>query len=110
MESCLKSMLTSTITVKSVTGYSEYGDETLGNARSVKAYVEQRVEVVKHPSGGEERRVKTVIVTEEAISVDDRIWMEGADTSSPTFSRRPESVIAYKHPVTALVDHYEVTL
>lgn len=105
MEPCLRMLLTSTVQVRSVVGYSETGDETLGPLRTVKAYVER-----KTYNRGQERTTQTVIVTEDLISLDDRLWLEGQDASNPTFSKRPEDVVVYKHPLTGSVDHYEVIL
>jgi hypothetical protein len=110
MEAGLKKLLTSTITVKSVVGYSDAGSEVLGNARTLKAYIERNTEIRKNPNGADERRTRTLIVTEEEVSVDDRIWLEGANTSSDVFSKRPMGVVVFKHPVTALIDHYEVEI
>ena len=106
----LKTLLTSEITVKSVTGYSEGGSEILGPARVVKAYIERDVMIVKDPKGADQRRTRTLIVTEDEVSIDDRIWLEGLDVSNVVFSKRPMNVVVFKHPVTALVDHYEIEL
>lgn len=110
MEPCLRALLTSVVTIKSVTSYSESGNEVLGVARELRAYVERSTEIVRHPSGGTERQTKTVLVTEIPISPDDRIWLEGEDSNDPTFSRRASEVTVMKHPVTGLIDHYEVML
>lgn len=110
MDASLKTLLNSTITVKSVVGYTDGGSELLGEARSIKAYIEQNTEIRKNPNGADERRTRTLIVTEDAISVDDRIWLEGLDSSNVVFSKRPMGVVVFKHPITALIDHYEVEI
>lgn len=111
MDPCLRLMLNSTVTVRSVTEISEGGSEVLGAPRVLAAYVERRTEIkTGGPGGSTERQTRHLIVTEEPITADDRVWLEGADVSNPVFSRRPEGVVVYKNPATRAIDHYEATL
>lgn len=105
MEPCLRRLMTSTVKVRTVTAYTEQGDETLGPVRAIRAYVERKI-----INDGEERKTRTVVVTEDEVTPDDRVWLEGYDTSNPIFSKRPSDVVMFKHPVTGVVDHYEVML
>lgn len=90
--------------------YSPGGTETILRTRAVKAYIERGIMMVNAGDGTSES-VTDMIITEEAITLDDRIWLPGDDTSTSQFSRQPRRVDALpdvQHPGT--ISHYETTL
>jgi hypothetical protein len=119
IDPCLQFMLNTTITVKSVTAVSASGQETLGPARTWKAYVELRPSRTRTGDGAYREQSATLIVTDainqstmlqETFTIDDRIWLEGDDSSVDRRSRRAQRVVIYRNPIDATVSHYEAEL
>jgi hypothetical protein len=118
MDTALRALLNSTVTVKRVTSFSPAGSEVLGSAVTLPAYVEVRRDNAGAPAGTE-RRTRHLVVLDVrdvapsalgTISPDDRFWLEDEPDTDETFSRRPENVTSYKDPLTNALSHYEVTL
>ena len=109
VEACLKWTLNKTIHVAQVAGYSPGGTETLGTPVPVKAYVEVMVNT-QGSNLGSERTTTHLVITEDQISTDDRIWLPGLDPTNAAFSRQPDSVDAFNDPETGAVSHYEVVI
>ena len=116
MDAALKSMLVTTITKRSVTARSAYGDETLGAAVTVPCFIENQREYVaagktSNPNGGSELRVYPLVVCETEILLSDRIWLEDEDSNDETISRRPVRVNkCYEPENPKTISHYEVEL
>jgi len=108
MDPCLKVMLTQIINVKSPTDY-DGPDEVLGPAREVKAHIQEKRNISGAP-GGTELTTQTLIITEDPVTVDDRVWLPGLDPANGAFSRQPASVFIVPDPETGLNSHYETTI
>lgn len=106
----LKKLLTTSVTVKPVTGYSEGGTETLGAGVVLPAYAELTTRVVPSATG-DKRVTATLIVVETPVSPDDRVWLAGLDTTDSRLSKRPEQVIVYRDPLAGgAISHCEFML
>ena len=92
MDPCLKATLNQTIYVASRTGTSSYGDSTFGAATARKARVEVDRRLVANPFTGKEEVTSHRIVVEQAIGLNDRIWLPGHSTSDATLARIPKQV------------------
>ena len=79
------------VTVASATGASEYGDPTFGSQRQVRCRIIERRSTVRR-SDGTETDSGHELRTLEPIQLGDRIWLPGADTSSPDAAKTPASV------------------
>lgn len=109
MDPCLRKHLRQTIYVATVTGYSPGGTETLSTPVARKAHVElQRRRGTA--ANGTESDGDHLIIVEEEVTLDDRIWLPGFDQTNPVFSRQPQEVIGMPDPRTGAISHYEVTL
>lgn len=85
------SWLIDTVTVKRQTGIDNFGDPSFGAAREVRARVETTDALVTG-TDGDDKQARFVVVTAEALDVEDRIWLPGADTADATEALRPLTV------------------
>jgi len=108
MDPALKVMLTQTINVAQVASYSASGTEVLGSPAQVAAYVEISEQIIPTNNGSEEKTTHLVI-TENEITIDDRIWLPGLDPSNDADSRQPKLVGVF-NTVDGAIDHYEVLI
>ncbi len=108
MNPCLRERLVQTIGVGSVTGYTSSGTPIAATVRDVKAYIEIKSAFASAP-GGTDKSTTHVIITEEAIRLDDDIYLPGVARTSAN-RRKPASVDAFYDPFTGAIDHYEVKL
>lgn len=108
MNPCLRERLVQTIGVGSITGYTVSGTPIAATVRDVKAYVEVKTAFSTGP-GGSDKNTTHVLITEEAIKLDDDIYLPGVARTSAN-RRKPASVDAFYDPFTGAVDHYEVKL
>lgn len=108
MDACLKALLTQTINVRPVTAFSPGGQETLGAAVPIPAYVELKRGTAPAP-GGTEVAVTHMIITEVAVGLDQRVWLPGDSPADLKLGKRPMNVMAYKDEA-GNPDHFEVTL
>lgn len=99
------------VNVRRPSGESNGGNQTLGAAIPITAYVEQRTSIVGH-SGGTQTSVQTWVVTEDVLTQDDRFWLQGADPLDLDLGKRPVGDIqVFMDPYDpSVVDHYEVQL
>lgn len=104
----LTGWLNQVITVQSPTGSSNYGDPTWSNRRSVRARVQLR-RTKTRSAAGEVVDMTHELFTLEALTINDRIWIPGADTTDAKQARRPVNVTAVVDKA-GHVHHYEVAL
>lgn len=104
----LAALLNQTITVQAPTGVDNYGSPTGGSQSSVSARVELYSREVVNARG--ERVITTHrIYTQDAIGIDDLIWLPGADTAETSEARRPQRVDS--HPdENGATHHYETVV
>lgn len=108
MDPSIKRLLTQIVNVASVVSYNG-PDEVLGPTRQIRAYVETRTAFSSAPNAGNDLANRTILIIEEQISLDDRIWLPGLNPSDLTASRQPMSVnFFYKE--NGSLDHCEVIL
>jgi len=108
MDPQLKAQCAQTIYVAAPSSTSNYGDQTYGSPTAVSARVEFEDREVTNASG-EMLRTDTLLITEDAITLDSRIWLPGVDESDATLARRAAKVIKLVDEKGAL-DHYETYL
>ncbi len=87
----LPSWFINTVTVASETGRDAYGKPTYGPKRSVACNLSQQSRLL-HAVSGENVVASWKIYTDQAISLTDRIWLPGSDTSVQTSSRMPIAI------------------
>lgn len=113
MKQALKKLLNQTVHVAKVTSY-DGPNEVLETPRAIQAYVEIVRDRVSAPgtlgTQGTELSASHLIVTEDEITLDDRVWLPGFDQTDESFSRQPDSVNAFHDPRTGAVSHYETRL
>ena len=110
MHPCLKKELAQTIYVRTPTSYDAGGSEVLSDPVEGKAYIETVTERIIAPEGGREEIQHTMIITEQAITMDDRVYLPGQDTASTKFVQRPKKVVGYNYPHSTRQHHWEVYL
>lgn len=109
MDPALRAMLLKTINVRTVTAYTPSGDETLSVAVAIPAYVEVKKSDAGMGAVGREAQVQHVVITETAITMDQRVWLPGDDPGTVEFGKKPMAIDVF-NDVLGNVDHYEVTL
>lgn len=105
MKPALKKLLRQSISVATLSSRNAAGDPTYGTPATVSAWVERENKVI-HSSVGEERVTTHIIITEDAITETDRIWLPGDSSADATLARRPAIVDAILDELTQ-VTHYE---
>ena len=113
MDAQLKKQLAQTIHIASPASVDAFGQITYDPPVAIAARVEDLGSVKSGASGGaievedgEEKSSKTLIITETAIDIMDRVWLPGVDQSDADLARRPLSVLALPDEKGA-IDHYE---
>lgn len=109
MDPALRAMLLKTVNVRTVTAYTADGNETLAAAVAVPAYVEVKKSDSGFGSIGREAQVQHVVITEMAITMDQRVWLPGDDPTSIDLGKKPMAIDVF-NDVLGNIDHYEVTL
>ena len=113
MDAQLKKQLAQTIYIASPASVDAFGQITYDPPVAVAARVENQSSITSGSRGGaievedgEEKSSKTLIITETAIDIMDRVWLPGVDQSDAALARRPLSVLALPNEKGA-IDHYE---
>ena len=107
MDACLRRMLNKTIHVASVVSY-DGPQEILETPRAIKAYVEIK-RSLSSDGDGKDIASSHSIITEEKISIDDRVWLPGFDQTNQSFSRQPVNVEVFYNE-QGFINHYETSL
>lgn len=111
MDAELRKMLVTTITRKAVTARTPTGDETLGAAVVIPAFIEMKKRYMQRAGGGFDMAIYPFIVTEAEVKMSDRLWLAGDSSSDVSKSRRPTSVnVRYEPENPLVVSHYEIEL
>ena len=100
--------MTDTVTLAASSGVSTSGDPTWSAQREIAARVVWGHDLVRQSDGTEiESSVK--VATHDAVTMGDRIWLPGDDTSSTEEARKPISISHATLPGCSLT-LYEVVL
>lgn len=110
MDPCLKALRKNKVYVRRVIA-RDGPQETLGEPIEMLAFVEMR-EREQQSTGGTELVTETLIVTEEEITLDDRIWVGHPAATSPpdtsTGGSKPRVAFPRMDPIKPFeVSHYE---
>lgn len=93
----LTSMLTATVYVASFVSLDQYGKNTYGAPRALKARVQGQRRNVRSP-GGDEVLSSHVVYLAEEVKPTDRLWLPGASTASAEASNVPLTITSSPHP------------
>ena len=83
-----EAMLTQKITIATPTGKDSYGESTYSATRTIKARVENEITTTMD-SSGQEKMTDHRIATLEPLTVRDRVWLPGADSSIVAQAKKP---------------------
>ena len=97
----LLSMLTHTVYVASHASVNEYGKNTYGTPRAVKARVQGQQRNVRSQAGDEVVSSHVVYTAEEVLPTD-RLWLPGKSTSSAEESNVPLTITSSPHPMSGV--------
>lgn len=110
MDRQLRKLMRQTVYARAVESYSDGGNEVLGEARAIPAYVEAHIENVQG-GGGMERKLMTLVICELPITESDRVYLPGVDQTDDHAGQRPDRVVSFPDMFRDdTVDHYEVWL
>ncbi len=109
MDPQIVATMNQTIYVASATGADAYGQPTWGAAASRLVTVEPSNRIVPGPQG-EQLQTSTLILTDAAIGIMDRVWLPGDSASDATKARRIMLVDVIPDELSATTSHWEVYL
>lgn len=102
------SWFTDSVTLKTATGSTAYGDPTYGSPRTINAVIKTQMRKEATAQGVVVHNI-SIIITDQPITQGDLIWLPGADTSSAAEAQRL-GIVRTAHDKYGAVSFYEADL